>query len=370
MDRSSELYNIFTSQAKPTQNGHSPKVVLSDPFLEAFGVVNSAAATSINDSATHIKAALRAIRDNHTVREAEVGLLLVDAELASASGASRALLALMEKAKTEVKKGKVNSDDAGATLELVSHYIAATTTLAAMVDARRLDLTICREAIEEHRKELQAPITIFAREGEVSHDNQPKHSERMATRKAKPSGDMDALQGHLKSAAAKALNTASTSRRAFEGATDKMANTVTSTMLSFARKTTTIARGSEPAATTQTNDTKKGYIFSVEEKAELERQRELMLLEERASDSAAAKDIEATIGELSRLTSIMQAKVSEQDEQLETLENDTQEAAANIGKATEELRKPVKQSWLASNQLTLLLWIATAFVLSAHTIMS
>lgn len=372
MDRSDLLHSLFAERARSR-----PRVAIgasggeiADPFSEAFAAVHSAAHRAIADASRCIVGALGAMSRQHgAVTDIDGAMMVADAELASVSASSKAFHDLMVRARLEVAKSGSECD-----AELVAHYASASTLLTSLVDGRRLDLTICREELEAYKAELSASASMWLCMGVTTSGHLSRTPAAAGGRIG--GGIVDGANTILSSSSnilsGVAEDLLSTHLRSAAETTDKVATALSSTVLSLARRTARRAMDtgassgiSSPPLAIPASPT---FVYSEEEQRSLEAQRVQMLMDERTSNSASAKDIEATISDLAQLASMMQARISEQDEQLEGLERTATEATVNISKATEELKRPLRSSWSATMQMTLLLWILSVIVLAADFI--
>ncbi|KAG5488885.1 hypothetical protein JIQ42_00503 [Leishmania sp. Namibia] len=108
------------------------------------------------------------------------------------------------------------------------------------------------------------------------------------------------------------------------------------------------------------------YQLSQEEEARLQEQNHALLQVQREASAQDAKAVEASIRELSQLTSLMSERVVQQNEQFSLLVKNTEAAQANVQKAVCEVKKPLSVFWNPTRQLVALLWVCTAVLLMAN----
>lgn len=92
-------------------------------------------------------------------------------------------------------------------------------------------------------------------------------------------------------------------------------------------------------------------------------------LETRMRDESAqaAKEVERSIQELGRMTTILQEQVSLQTEQLQVIEKNTDESTANVEKAQEELDKhDLDKFWSYKRVLAAIIWAHTIILIVLH----
>ncbi|KPI89012.1 hypothetical protein ABL78_1896 [Leptomonas seymouri] len=103
-----------------------------------------------------------------------------------------------------------------------------------------------------------------------------------------------------------------------------------------------------------------------EETARLEEQAQALLQLQDEASAQDAKAVEASIRELSQLTSLMSEQVVQQTEQFSILVRNTETAHTNVQKAVKEVEKPLRAFWNPTRQLIALLWACMVFLLSAN----
>lgn len=108
--------------------------------------------------------------------------------------------------------------------------------------------------------------------------------------------------------------------------------------------------------------------FSEAERDALQARHTELALVLQESSAVAAKEVEASVRELSHLTSLLSENAVLQAEQLASVAKNADEAHRNIDKVREELKKPGKSSlWLnPTRQMILLLWVSSLLLLIAH----
>ncbi|KAK7200544.1 hypothetical protein NESM_000110100 [Novymonas esmeraldas] len=109
--------------------------------------------------------------------------------------------------------------------------------------------------------------------------------------------------------------------------------------------------------------------LSPDEVAQLEEQSQALLQVQREASAHDAKAVEASIRELSQLTSLMNERVVQQTEQFSVLVRNTEAAHTNVKKAVVEVEKPLHRFWNPTRQLIALLWVCMAVLLTANGIL-
>ncbi|KAG5490616.1 hypothetical protein JKF63_00737 [Porcisia hertigi] len=108
------------------------------------------------------------------------------------------------------------------------------------------------------------------------------------------------------------------------------------------------------------------YELTSEEKASLEEQNAALLQAQHEASAQDAKAVEASVRELSQLTSLMNEQVMQQSEKFSLLIKNTELAHSHVKKAVGEVQKPLSTFWNPTRQLIALLWACTAIVLTAN----
>jgi syntaxin 1B/2/3 len=103
-----------------------------------------------------------------------------------------------------------------------------------------------------------------------------------------------------------------------------------------------------------------------EEETRLEKQSQALLQMQHEATAQDAKAVEASIRELSQLTSLMNEQVVQQTEQFSILVRNAEEAHTNVQKAVGEVKKPLRAFWNPTRQLIALLWACTTVVLAVN----
>lgn len=107
-------------------------------------------------------------------------------------------------------------------------------------------------------------------------------------------------------------------------------------------------------------------VRDVTEEAHLREQNAALLLEQQAATAQDAKAVEASIRELSQLTSLMNEQVVQQTEQFSLLVKNAEAAQTNVKKAVGEVAKPLQAFWNPTRQLVALLWACMALLLTVN----
>ncbi|CCW69889.1 unnamed protein product [Phytomonas sp. Hart1] len=108
------------------------------------------------------------------------------------------------------------------------------------------------------------------------------------------------------------------------------------------------------------------FHYTKDEEQRLKDENVLLLHRQHENSARDAKEVEASVRELSQLTLLMNDKVMQQDEQFSILVKNTEEVRHLMQRSVEELVKPTKGFWNPSRQLIALLWISTIFLLLAN----
>lgn len=106
--------------------------------------------------------------------------------------------------------------------------------------------------------------------------------------------------------------------------------------------------------------------LSKEEETRLQEQSQALLQLQHEATAQDAKAVEASIRELSQLTSLMNEQVVQQTEQFSILVRNTETAHTNVQKAVGEVKKPLHAFWNPTRQLIALLWACMALVLAVN----
>ncbi|CAJ1036850.1 hypothetical protein, conserved [Leishmania lindenbergi] len=106
------------------------------------------------------------------------------------------------------------------------------------------------------------------------------------------------------------------------------------------------------------------FQLTKEEEARLQEQNRALLEAQREASAQDAKAVEASVRELSQLTSLMNEQVMQQTAQFSLLVRNTEAAHANVKKAVGEVAKPLSTFWNPTRQLVALLWVCMVLVLA------
>ncbi|EPY19783.1 syntaxin 1B/2/3 [Strigomonas culicis] len=110
------------------------------------------------------------------------------------------------------------------------------------------------------------------------------------------------------------------------------------------------------------------FEYSAAEAAALEQENVQLLEEQRETTAQDAKQIEASVRELSQLTSLANEKVLEQNEQFNVVLNNTAITKSNIDKAGKEVREAGESFWTSTKQLIALLWCCIISICVLNTL--
>ncbi|KAG5464310.1 hypothetical protein LSCM1_00492 [Leishmania martiniquensis] len=108
------------------------------------------------------------------------------------------------------------------------------------------------------------------------------------------------------------------------------------------------------------------YQLTEDEEARLQEQNRALLQAQHEASAQDAKAVEASVRELSQLTSLMSEQVVQQNEQFSVLFKNTETAQAHLQKAVEEVQKPLGVFWNPTRQLVAALLMCTAVLLTAN----
>ena len=258
-----------------------------------------------------------------------------------------------------------------ALLDTLAHYASAASIAAVVASQKRLDVAVCTEEIEAHRAAFLEPVGAW---GVV---NEADDKGKLAIKKVSPATFDSTTSGKVSGVlgiASKLKMASDMGNEVVGSALTSSTNHLASTMVSFLKKTRGDAGSSAPtpattAATAESAPSaRQRYVYSDVELAELEQQRQEILLEERNSKSTSAREIEQSIQEVSSLTSLMKEQVAMQDEQLQAIMGNTQASHDNISKASRQLDTPLQSFWNSTRMLIALMWISTLLLLTTHWI--
>ncbi|KAL7707576.1 hypothetical protein N2W54_007480 [Lotmaria passim] len=105
-----------------------------------------------------------------------------------------------------------------------------------------------------------------------------------------------------------------------------------------------------------------------EEEVRLQEQGQALLELQHEATAQDAKAVEASIRELSQLTSLMNEQMAQQTEKFAIVVRNTEAAHTNVRKAVDEVKKPVQAFWNPTRQLIAFLWACMIVVLVANWI--
>eukprot|EP00758_Cryptobia_borreli_P010472 Tbor_TRINITY_DN5570_c0_g1::TRINITY_DN5570_c0_g1_i1::g.13892::m.13892 len=390
----SEFDRCVASQSYTSSQKAHAKRMEPNPFEAICDSISIAAIKAIQQSNARMTEALKAMGQCWVnVADIEANLLLAEAELTSiaslVTGVSETIASTKVKMQEELtrerklqtssiigfflsmkKTDHINEEEDHGELTLLQHYSNITITLSCRISQKRLEVSICREELETHKSSLREPSALWIRSTQG----------HTLMKTEKPKNSPSVHDNNIKQLAQQLRDVGGRGNKAFETILQTSTNSVATTMLSLARRTRDTAkrirRGDTDVMSSQTGNTAgssvsneskvQRYVYSPEERNQLETYQKMILLEEKSSVSSSAKEIEATVHELGQLTSLMRERVAEQDEKLQELEENAIATETNLVKASDQLYKATLVLWTPTRRLIMLTWILTGFLLIAN----
>lgn len=387
-DRTEELRGFFESArlAAPKTLATFTTCVRADSFLESIRLISRTAHEAMSRCTRRIDDTLQAIDGcTPTMSSVERKLLLSETELVAASTSVTNFTETVDNAievlRTKVKRSnrylrRQQSAAASAELsvQLLEHYKALLQCLGQRISKCRMRMALCKEEVALYKNEM----VYFGCNGVLS------CSVPNTVQTVDPTPGLASPVGGARSSAAEAIS----QDRAHFGIVQASRNTMqlVDGVLKIAAETVklagdsamTIARAgnvslgrnlrTEKSTDASQMPTVPHFDFSPEEKHRLSEQSVSLQLRQREASAHDAKMVEASVRDLSQLTSLMNEKVMEQAEQFSILVQNTAETRELMKRAVEELRKPTNRFWNSTRQLIALLWICTAITLVTNWI--
>nr|CCC94065.1 unnamed protein product [Trypanosoma congolense IL3000] len=384
-----ELFNKNTPYHGGCDNFASLSALKSHPFYRAFQVVSSAAETSVRATRSSVKAALRAIEEfSPAVSDQESALLLHEAELLSASNAVRELSTSLKEGISQLgssgsgselfsrKEEGVGKGSATPSQHMLLHLLAGLETIEMYVGRWRLFLALCKEELMLYKREMFSfgRLSIFSCKdparrndnyGDVRSSSPVERKDKTQTAVLlTSSGDKNNSASKPKLAARVMVSVVD---RVMKEATRR----VSSTPLSVNSQVWSAIRGKVGVyKNTWGSNIPDNAVpqFEYSEKEEELLKEAGVQLEQRQRQVSAedAKMVEASVRELSQLTSLMNERVVQQNEQFSILLKNTEAAHSNMQKGVTEVKVTLTYFWNSTRQLIAILWISIFTLLTAN----
>lgn len=425
MDRSHELWSLVeggrseSSPLPPLRHAASaaPSPVTSaslcpadHPIRVAAKTIETTATETLHSAAVRVRELLAALDGNTTASTALLlsNLLLSEAELLSVATSVKEYVEHLQRAAAQ------NGVATGLS-HLIAHHLEAASILGQQVATARLQLTLAKEELSLFKAELHlfGHVGVLSCSEEVATElrqwRETRQSKSTATtaKTPPPSSLPEALRDRpLTSSSKSATVTAAAAPgfhntfRVVDGVFQRAAETVRSAG-SHADSALHLALTSSQAAARQllqagaasVSDVRNispglfafpgnspassssmipplpaavNFNYTETEEAALEQQSMALLQAQREATAQDAKIVEASVRELSQLTSLMSDQVVQQSEQVATLLRNTEATQTNMSKAVEEVQKPLASFWNPTRQLICLLWVCTGLLLSVN----
>ncbi|KEG11087.1 syntaxin 1B/2/3 [Trypanosoma grayi] len=382
MDRTEALRELF-DKSSPYVSDCENFVVLGilreHPFNRAFAAVSTAADVAVRATRSRIKAALRAMEEcSPAVSELESILLLHEAELLSASNTIKDLLASLMEAKEQLKKQHSRWDGlflfakeetqspttAKPSLQLLQHLEAALETLEGTVGRWRLRLALCKEELALYKQEMFA----FGRAGVLSCSDPAKTQEGGKDRHLSRDNNISQSVSCLRNSEERprsAVAVVSVVDRVLK----KAARTVTAAPLHSGAHVWSLMRGHGETGLRDLASPDRAapqFVYTAAEEERLAQTNAALLEQQKQASAEDAKAVEASVRELSQLTSLMNERVLQQNEQFSILLKNTEAAQSNMQKGVGEVGKSLTYFWNSTRQLIACLWLSTLVLLIAN----
>ncbi|CUG91671.1 GPI-anchored surface protein, putative [Bodo saltans] len=352
-------------------------------------------ATTVGEFLTSVDAAIAVEKEiarklEERRKEQEATTQLSQQKSASVFGSVQRMAQQTEQWLLRREKPKGGEDAAAAPtsscLDVLAHCRVGGEVLQAMIVDDKLRLALCEEELELFKKDM----FLLGRGGVVSVDP----PEDLAHPTASPSptatrgGTTNNVASSLSSAAA---TTASKTRSTVTATLTNVSNSLGAAGLlksagsgaSSIRQAVSSLRSSGGERSSQSGNIDgssrhrhgqnggRRRVLHITEEESRELKQESVLLEQQLTESSvkAAKEVEASIRELSHLTNLLNEQALIQSEQLSLVAKNTEETLTNVSKASNELQKPARQSsWMLNptRQLIAVLWICIMTILVAH----
>ncbi|KAF8291508.1 hypothetical protein TcYC6_0123770 [Trypanosoma cruzi] len=362
------------------------------PFYRAFVIVGANADAAVRVTRSRMKAALRAMEEcNPAIADLEGALLMHEAELLSASNTIKDLRSSIKEAQEKVEKSEKSvwnafflkgeegkeremryTLSAKPNLQFLEHLEAALEILEGTVGRWRLRLALCKEELALYKQEM----FTFGRAGVLSCSDPGKERERDDERpllgeKGNRSDDVTKKnmfppreEGKRDSPVGVVYVVDRVIKKAARKVTEApLHQGVHLWSLMSSGRGVAVFRGpsSADAATPQ-------FVYTAEEEKRLTEANLVLQDQQKAASAEDAKAVEASVRELSQLTSLMNEQVVQQNEQFSILLKNTETAHNNMHKGVIEVQKTLSKFWNSTRQLILCLWVSTLVLLVANRI--
>lgn len=264
-----------------------------------------------------------------------------------------------------------SSSSGKPSLQLLQHFEVALETLEGDLSRWRLRLTLCKEELALYKQEM----FTFARAGVLSCSDPTKlyeeRSEKRVTgvdrerEEGSGMGFLTSLQaeGKLRPAAA----VVSVVDRVIKEA----ARTVTTSSLPHGTTAWSLISGRPSGKSgsqrSLVQDTSvPQFVYDAAEEKRLTEANLVLQEQQKEASAEDAKAVEASVRELSQLTSLINEQVLQQNEQFSILLKNTETAQMNMQKGVGEVKKTLSHFWNSTRQLIACLWFSTLLLLFAN----
>ncbi|ORC90396.1 syntaxin 1B/2/3 [Trypanosoma theileri] len=412
MNRTAALRELF-DKSSPYISGCENFVVIgalrAHPFNRALILVVTAADGALRTTRLRIRATVRAMEEcTPAIAELESALLLQEAELLSVSNTIKDLLTSIREAEEQLEKKKSGWDtvlfptkeetkllsSVKPSMQFLQHLQAALEIIEGAVGRSRLRLALCKEELVLYKQEMFA----FARAGVLScldpARNSKSNKENSVTEKGDTSGNGNSSNNDnnnnntmgllypkpMKGNTSSAVAVVSVVDRVIKGA----AKTVSSAPLPASTRVFSLMRSGvggvgvggvgvgginslfQRSSLVETTSPK--FVYTAEEEERLTQANALLEEQQKEASAEDAKAVEASVRELSQLTSLMNEQVMQQNEQFSILLKNTEAAQNNMRKGVGEVGKTLKQFWNSTRQLIACIWVSIFILLIANWI--
>ncbi|ESL11797.1 hypothetical protein TRSC58_00445 [Trypanosoma rangeli SC58] len=396
MDRTAALRELFDKGSPYIEDCESfvvLDVLRAHPFYSAFVVVGTNAEVAVRVTRSRINATLRAIEEcNPATADMEGSLLMQEAELLSASNTIKDLCSSIKEAQKQLEKNEKDmwtallfpvredtkerkassASSVTPTLQFLRHLDAALEVLENTVGRWRLRLALCKEELALYKREM----FTFGRAGVLSCSDPAKGREGEDASSfpegKKHRSDEDTKSfiffPPLKERPYSPVGVVSVVDHVIK----KAARTVTAAPLSHGEQLWSLMAGKRGEASCRRPSLPDAacpqFAYSAEEEERLTEANLVLQEHQKLASAEDAKAVEASVRELSQLTSLMNEQVMQQNEQFSILLKNTETAHNNMHKGVAEVRKTLSGFWNSTRQLILCLWVSIFVLLVANWI--
>ncbi|EPY29387.1 syntaxin 1B/2/3 [Angomonas deanei] len=417
METNSLFQQLFEEQRAKSTNADGPTVAenmalakkaLQHPLYDTTRMIHKTCRSTIRECSSQIVKTLQVLDTcPHSTTKVESRLLLCEANLLSCSTALKELIPTIAKAQEqevmasassdkrseEIRENNRNVGEGGQVLlpiHVLNHFEQQLVSLQSLVADCRLKVVLCKEEVALYKNEM----VYFRNAGVLSCEEDPtagyaepssgEQHDMLRNVIEKRNEMIDVLVGTapnligdvskqtfslvdnvVKRAAETVKAAGAQADQLFVKAIETGKN---STEALLHKGVPSALRQGTIASAKEEEDSSPFFTFTEEETAVLEKENLALVKQHEEALSLDAKLIEASVRELSQLTSLANEQVVIQNEQFSIALQNTEKVQSNMDKALKEMKKTEAMFWTNKKQLIALLWMCTIVLLVSNLI--